>query len=95
MYLAGLNSSSKVIIITDASRFKRVEDRKRTSVISVLLDVVFNIADLQNSRRYWNCIRQLLNHSCWFYRSKIDKVSYIKSRKDFSVIKFCGFAVKR
>ena len=42
----GLNSSNKVIIVADASRFKGVENRKRTSVIGVLLDVVFNMADL-------------------------------------------------
>ena len=47
MYLVGLNSSSKVIIIADTSRFKGVEDRKRTSIIGALLDVVFNVADLQ------------------------------------------------
>ena len=46
MYLIGLNSSSGVIIIADAGKFKGVENRKRTSVIGVLLDVVFNIADL-------------------------------------------------
>ena len=46
MYLAGLNSSSGVIIITDAGKFKGVKDRKRTSVIDALLDIVFNIADL-------------------------------------------------
>ena len=46
MYLAGLNSSSKVIIITDAGKFKGVKNRKHTNIISVLLDMVFNIADL-------------------------------------------------
>ena len=46
MYLAGLNSSSGVIIITDASRFKRVEDRKCTGIIDALLNMVFNIVNL-------------------------------------------------
>ena len=44
--MAGLNSFSKVIIITDAGRFKGVKNRKYTSVIGTLLDIVFNIADL-------------------------------------------------
>ena len=35
--LTGFNFSSKVIIVVNASRFKRVEDRKRASVIDVLL----------------------------------------------------------
>ena len=47
MYLAGLNSSSGVIIIADTSRFKGVENRKRASVIGTLLNVVFNVIDLQ------------------------------------------------
>ena len=47
MYLASLNSFSGVIIVTDTSRFEGVEDRKCTSIIGVLLNVVFNIADLQ------------------------------------------------
>ena len=47
MYLAGLNSSSKVIIVTDAGRFKGVENRKHAGVIGTLLDIVFNVADLQ------------------------------------------------
>ena len=47
MYLAGLNFFSRVIIVTDASRFEGVKDRKRAGVIGVLLDVVFNIIDLQ------------------------------------------------
>ena len=46
MYLAGLNSSNRVIIVTDTSRFEGVEDRKYTSIIGTLLDIVFNIADL-------------------------------------------------
>ena len=37
MYLAGLNSSGKVIIVADASRFKGVKDRKRAGVIGALL----------------------------------------------------------
>ena len=37
MYLTGLNSSSKVIIVTDTGRFKGVKDRKYTSIIGVLL----------------------------------------------------------
>ena len=41
--LTGLNSSSGVIIVADTSRFERVEDRKYTSIIDALLDVVFNI----------------------------------------------------
>ena len=47
MYLAGLNSFSRVIIVANASRFKGVENRKRASVISILLNIVFDIADLQ------------------------------------------------
>ena len=47
MYLAGLNSSSGVIIIVDTSKFKGVKNRKCVGVISTLLDVVFNMADLQ------------------------------------------------
>ena len=46
MYLAGLNSFSKVIIIANTSRFKGVKNRKRASVISMLLDIIFNITDL-------------------------------------------------
>ena len=47
MYLAGLDSSGGVIIVADAGRFEGVEDRKRAGVIGALLDVVFNVADLQ------------------------------------------------
>ena len=47
MYLAGLNSSGGVIIVADAGRFERVEDRKCTGVVGALLDVVFDVADLQ------------------------------------------------
>ena len=47
MYLVGLNSFSRVIIVADTNKFKGVENRKRTSVIGVLLNIVFNIADLQ------------------------------------------------
>ena len=46
MYLAGLNSFSRVIIIADTGKFKGVKDRKRTSIINTLLDIVFDIADL-------------------------------------------------
>ena len=46
MYLANLNFFSRVIIVVDINRFKKVENRKRTSIIGVLLDIVFNIADL-------------------------------------------------
>ena len=46
MYLAGFNSFSKVIIVANASRFKGVKNRKYASVIDVLLDVIFNVADL-------------------------------------------------
>ena len=46
MYLAGLNSSSEIIIVADTSRFKGVKDRKHTNIIGVLLDVVFDMADL-------------------------------------------------
>ena len=42
----GLNSSNKIIIVVNAGRFKGVEDRKYTSIIGMLLDVIFNIADL-------------------------------------------------
>ena len=44
--MAGLTSSSKVIIVANTSRFKGVENRKYTSIIGTLLDVVFNMADL-------------------------------------------------
>ena len=37
MLLTGLNSSSGVIIVTDTSRFKRVEDRKYADIIGTLL----------------------------------------------------------
>ena len=47
MYLAGFNSFSKVIIVINASRFKKVENKKCTSVIGILLNIIFNIADLQ------------------------------------------------
>ena len=47
MYLVGLNSFNKIIIVADASKFKGVENRKHASVIDALLNVVFNIADLQ------------------------------------------------
>ena len=47
MYLAGLNSSSGVIIVVDTGKFKGVENRKRASVVDILLDIVFDIADLQ------------------------------------------------
>ena len=47
MYLAGLNSFSGVIIVINTSKFKRVKNRKRASVIGVLLDIVFNVTDLQ------------------------------------------------
>ena len=47
MYLVGLNFSNKVIIITDAGRFEGVKDRKHASIIGILLDIVFNIIDLQ------------------------------------------------
>ena len=46
MYLAGLNSFSEVIIIIDASKFKGVKDKKCVSVIGMLLNIIFNIADL-------------------------------------------------
>ena len=45
--MAGLNFSSRVIIVTDTSRFEGVEDRKHISIIGVLLNVVFDVADLQ------------------------------------------------
>ena len=45
--MAGLNSSNKVIIVADAGKFKGIEDRKYTGVVGTLLDIVFNIADLQ------------------------------------------------
>ena len=35
--MTGLNSFSEVIIVVNTSRFKRVEDRKCTSIIGVLL----------------------------------------------------------
>ena len=46
MYLVGLNSFNKVIIIADTGKFKGVKNKKRTSVIGTLLNVVFNIANL-------------------------------------------------
>ena len=47
MYLAGLNSFSGVIIVADANKFKGVKDKKHAGIISVLLNIVFNVADLQ------------------------------------------------
>ena len=47
MYLAGLNFFSGVIIIINTNKFKGVENKEHTSVIGILLDIVFNIADLQ------------------------------------------------
>ena len=47
MYLAGLDSSSGVIIVANAGRFEGVEDRKCAGVIGALLDVVFDVVDLQ------------------------------------------------
>ena len=35
--LTGLNSSGRVIIVTNASKFKKVKDRKRASIIGMLL----------------------------------------------------------
>ena len=46
MYLTGLNSFGGVIIIANIGKFKGVENKKRASVIGVLLDIVFNMADL-------------------------------------------------
>ena len=46
MYLVGLNFSSKVIIVVNTSRFKEVKNRKRINIIGVLLNIVFNIANL-------------------------------------------------
>ena len=43
----GLNSFSGVIIITNANKFKGVENRKHTSIIGTLLNIIFNMADLQ------------------------------------------------
>ena len=37
MLLTGLNSSGKVIIVTDTSKFERVKDGKRAGVIGILL----------------------------------------------------------
>ena len=37
MLLTGLNSFSKVIIVTDASKFERVKDKKYASIINILL----------------------------------------------------------
>ena len=54
--LTGLNSFGGVIIVTDASRFERVEDRKCTGVISVLLDMVFNIA---KPLRLWQSVKNV------------------------------------
>ena len=47
MYLVGLNFFSGVIIVIDTGRFEGVKDKKCIGVISALLDVVFNIVDLQ------------------------------------------------
>ena len=47
MYLAGLNSFSGVIIIANTGRFEGVKNRKCASVVGVLLDIIFNIIDLQ------------------------------------------------
>ena len=46
MYLAGLNFSSGVIIVANANKFKGVENRKRTSVVGMLLNIIFDVADL-------------------------------------------------
>ena len=54
--MTGLNSSSKVIIVADASRFERVKDRKRTSIIGILLDIVFDIAELLG---LWQSIKNI------------------------------------
>jgi hypothetical protein len=45
--LAGLNSFSGVIIVANAGKFKGVENKKRAGVVGILLDIVFDIADLQ------------------------------------------------
>ena len=37
MLLTGLDSSSKVIIVTDTGRFERIKDGKRAGVIGALL----------------------------------------------------------
>ena len=42
----GLDFSNGVIIIANTNRFKGVENRKRVGVVGMLLDIVFNIADL-------------------------------------------------
>jgi hypothetical protein len=47
VYLAGLDSSGGVIIVANAGRFEGVENRKRAGVVGALLDVVFDVADLQ------------------------------------------------
>ena len=47
MYLAGLDSSGGAIIVADAGRFEGVKNRKHAGVIGTLLDIVFNVADLQ------------------------------------------------
>ena len=47
MYLAGLDSFSGVIIVINTGKFEGVKNRKRVGVISVLLDIVFNVVDLQ------------------------------------------------
>ena len=55
MLLTGLNSSSGVIIVINTSRFKRVEDRKRTSIIGTLLTGL-NIA---KPLRLWRSIKNI------------------------------------
>ena len=53
--MTGLNSSSGVIIVIDASKFKRVEDRKHIGVISALLTGL-NIAKPLGS---WRSIKNI------------------------------------
>ena len=45
--MAGLDFFSGVIIIANTNKFKGVENRKRAGVIGVLLNIIFNIVDLQ------------------------------------------------
>ena len=59
--LTGLNSFGGVIIVVNASRFERVEDRKRAGVVGALLDVVFDIAELLG---LWQSIKNI-EIACW------------------------------
>ena len=53
--MTGLNSSSGVIIVADAGRFERVEDRKRAGVIGALLTGL----DIAEPLGLWRSIKNI------------------------------------